>query len=102
MTAASKMRQFCPTLLGIGLGALVFAVVAIATAPGIYSPDSVGQLLEAQRGVYEDGHPRHEHEALHRDQVQSRAFTGSLIRRNGRGPGTSVRRRHTIWSKAGR
>jgi hypothetical protein len=51
------MRQFCPTLLGIGLGALVFAVVAIATAPGIYSPDSVGQLLEAQRGVYSDGHP---------------------------------------------
>jgi len=57
VTAASKMRQFCPTLLGIGLGALVFAVVAIATAPGIYSPDSVGQLLQAQRGVYSDGHP---------------------------------------------
>jgi hypothetical protein len=36
---------------------LVFAVVAVATAPGVYSPDSVGQLLEAQRGVYEDGHP---------------------------------------------
>jgi len=57
VTAATKMRQFRPTLLGIGLGALVFAVVAIATAPGSYSPDSVGQLLEAQRGVYSDGHP---------------------------------------------
>lgn len=57
MTAAPKMRQFCPTLLGIGGVALVFAVVAVATAPGIYSPDSVGQLLEAQRGVYSDGHP---------------------------------------------
>jgi hypothetical protein len=57
MIAASKMRQFCPTLLGIGGVALVFAVVAVATAPGIYSPDSVGQLLEAQRGVYSDGHP---------------------------------------------
>src|SRR5215472_10933747 len=51
------MRQFCPTLLGIGGVALVFAVVAVATAPGIYSPDSLGQLLEAQRGVYSDGHP---------------------------------------------
>ena len=57
MTAASKLRQFCPTLLGIGGVALVFAVVAVATAPGIYSPDSLGQLLEAQRGVYSDGHP---------------------------------------------
>ena len=57
MIAASKMRQFCPTLLGIGGIALVFVMVAVATAPGIYSPDSVGQLSEAQRGVYSDGHP---------------------------------------------
>jgi hypothetical protein len=57
VTAASRMRQSCPTLLGIGLVALVFAVVAVATAPGIYSPDSLGQLLQAQRGVYSDGHP---------------------------------------------
>ena len=57
MTAASKLRHFCPTLLGMGGIVLVFAVVAVATAPGIYSPDSVGQLLEAQRGVYSDGHP---------------------------------------------
>jgi hypothetical protein len=57
VTATSKMRQFCPTLLGIGGVVLVFAVVAVATAPGIYSPDSLGQLLEAQRGVYQDGHP---------------------------------------------
>ena len=57
MTAAFRMRQFCPTLLGIGGVALVFAAVAVATAPGIYSPDSLGQLLQAQRGVYTDGHP---------------------------------------------
>jgi hypothetical protein len=57
VSAASEMRQFGPTLLGIGGVALVFAVVAVATAPGIYSPDSFGQLLEAQRGVYSDGHP---------------------------------------------
>ena len=57
MTAAFKMRQSCPTLLGIGGAALVFAVVAVATAPGIYSPDSLGQLLQAQQGVYSDGHP---------------------------------------------
>ena len=57
MTAMSRMRRSSPTLLGIGLIALVFAAVTIATAPGIYSPDSVGQLLEAQRGVYSDGHP---------------------------------------------
>jgi hypothetical protein len=55
--AASRMRQSCPTLLGIGLIALAFGVVAIATAPGIYSPDSLNQLLQAQRGVYSDGHP---------------------------------------------
>jgi hypothetical protein len=53
----SRMRQFYPTLLGIGGVALAFAVVVVATAPGIYSPDSLGQLLEAQRGVYSDGHP---------------------------------------------
>src|SRR5499427_972256 len=57
LTAASKVRQFCPILLGIGGLALVFAVVAVATAPGIYSPDSLGQLLQARRGVYSDGHP---------------------------------------------
>jgi hypothetical protein len=57
VTAASRMRQSCPTLLGIGLVALAFGVVAIATAPGIYSPDSLDQLLQAQRGVYSDGHP---------------------------------------------
>jgi len=57
VTAASKMRQLRPTLLGIGGVALVFAVVAVATVPGIYSPDSLGQLLEAKRGVYSDGHP---------------------------------------------
>jgi len=51
------MRKSCPTLLGIGLVALAFGVVAIATAPGIYSPDSLDQLLQAQRGVYSDGHP---------------------------------------------
>jgi len=51
------MRQSCPTLLGIGLIALAFGVVAIAAAPGIYSPDSLDQLLQAQRGVYSDGHP---------------------------------------------
>src|SRR6516164_1796574 len=51
------MRQFCPILLGIGGVALAFAVVAVATAPGIYSPDSLDQLLQAQRGVYSDGHP---------------------------------------------
>src|SRR5215469_11610840 len=51
------MRQSCPTLLGVGLIALIFAAAAIATAPGIYSPDSVGQLLQAQTGVYTDGHP---------------------------------------------
>jgi hypothetical protein len=57
VTTASRMRQFCPTLLGIGGIALAFAVVAVATAPGIYSPDSLDQLLQAQRGVYSDGHP---------------------------------------------
>jgi hypothetical protein len=57
VTAASKVRQFCPTLLGIGSVVLVFAVLAVATAPGIYSPDSLDQLLQAQRGVYSDGHP---------------------------------------------
>src|SRR5262252_9184809 len=57
LTAASKVRQFCPILLGIGGVALAFAVVGVATAPGIYSPDSLGQLLQAQRGVYSDGHP---------------------------------------------
>jgi hypothetical protein len=57
VTGASRMRQSSLTLLGIGLVALVFAMVAVATAPGIYSPDSVGQLHEAQRGVYSDGHP---------------------------------------------
>jgi hypothetical protein len=57
VTAASRMRQSCPTLLGIGGIALVFAVVAVATAPGIYSPDSLDQLLQAQRGLYSDGHP---------------------------------------------
>ena len=51
------MRQSCPTLLGIGLIVLAFGVVAIATPPGIYSPDSLDQLLQAQRGVYSDGHP---------------------------------------------
>jgi hypothetical protein len=50
------MSQSCPTLVGIGL-LLAFGVVAVATAPGIYSPDSVGQLREAQLGVYSDGHP---------------------------------------------
>jgi len=53
----SRIRQFYPTLLGIGGVALAFAVMVVATAPGIYSPDSLGQLLEAQRGVYSDGHP---------------------------------------------
>jgi hypothetical protein len=57
VTAASRMRQFCTTLLGIGGVALAFSVVAMATAPGIYSPDSLDQLLQAQRGVYSDGHP---------------------------------------------
>jgi hypothetical protein len=57
MIGASKIRQFCPTLLSMGGIALVFAVVAVATAPGIYSPDSVGQLSQAQRGVYSDGNP---------------------------------------------
>jgi hypothetical protein len=52
------MRHSCPTtLLGLGLVALAFAVAAVATAPGIYSPDSLGQLLQAHRGVYNDGHP---------------------------------------------
>jgi hypothetical protein len=54
---SAKMRQFSPTLLGIGGVVLVFVVVAVATAPGSYSPDSVGQLQQAQQGVYSDGHP---------------------------------------------
>src|SRR5215472_12283496 len=53
----SKMRQFSPTLLGIGGVVIVFALVAVATAPGSYSPDSLGQLQQAQQGVYSDGHP---------------------------------------------
>jgi hypothetical protein len=57
VTAASRIRQFCPTLLIIGVFVLAFAVVAVATAPGIYSPDSLDQLLQAKRGVYSDGHP---------------------------------------------
>lgn len=57
VTAASKVRRFFPILLGIGGVALVFAMVAVATAPGIYSPDSLGQLLQAYTGVYSDGHP---------------------------------------------
>jgi hypothetical protein len=57
VTAESRMRQSCPTWLSIGLIALAFGVVAIATAPGTYSPDSLDQLLQAHRGVYSDGHP---------------------------------------------
>lgn len=57
MTAAYKMRRFSPTVVGIGGIAFVFAMVAVATAPGSYSPDSLGQLLQAQQGAYSDGHP---------------------------------------------